>query len=67
MKLTAKHIKRLHLVAIVTWAILIYPSVTIWKDSVQWLIIISIYANIVGHLSGFGAARIERKEEKKDE
>lgn len=67
MKLKAKLIKRLHIAALLLWLILVIPTVTIWADSVKWVNIMSIYAIIVGHLAGLGAARIERNEEKKDE
>lgn len=67
MQIKAKTIKRLHIAALIVWMILVIPTVTIWADSVKWVNIMSIYAIIVGHLAGLGAARIERKEEKKDE
>ncbi|WP_116946514.1 hypothetical protein [Klebsiella pneumoniae] len=57
MKLTPVFIKRCHLVAAVMWVGLAIPSLIWWKDSVLWVILISIYANIVGHLSGYSAAR----------
>ena len=49
MKLTPALIKRCHLVAAVMWVILAIPSLIWWKNSVLWVILISIYANIVGH------------------
>ncbi|EOG2476959.1 TPA: hypothetical protein SMF39_004453 [Serratia marcescens] len=55
------------------WVALAIPSVVWWKDSVLWVIIISIYANIVGHLSGYTAARADEaaeqteKEEQRNE
>ncbi len=57
MKLTPVFIKRCHLVAAVMWVGLAIPSLIWWKDSVLWVILISIYANIVGHLSGYSAAQ----------
>ncbi|HDR2385345.1 TPA: hypothetical protein QCH91_003838, partial [Enterobacter roggenkampii] len=45
------------------WFILAIPSVIWWKNSVLWVIIISIYANIVGHLSGYSAARADQAAE----
>ncbi len=60
MKLTPVFIKRCHLVAAVMWVGLAIPSLIWWKDSVLWVILISIYANIVGHLSGYSAARADR-------
>ncbi len=57
MKLTPVFIKRCHLVAAVMWVGLAIPSLIWWKDSVLWVILISIYANIVGHLSGYSSAK----------
>lgn len=56
MKLTPVFIKRCHLVAAVMWVGLAIPSLIWWKDSVLWVILISIYANIVGHLSDICSA-----------
>ncbi|GKN67536.1 hypothetical protein [Klebsiella variicola] len=63
MKLTPALIKRCHLVAAVMWVILAIPSLIWWKNSVLWVILISIYANIVGHLSGYSAARADQAAE----
>ena len=63
MKLTPVFIKRCHLVAAVMWVGLAIPSLIWWKDSVLWVILISIYANIVGHLSGYSAARADQAAE----
>lgn len=63
MKLTPKLIKKMHLAAAVLWVLLAIPSVIWWKNSVLWVIIISIYANIVGHLSGYTAARADEAAE----
>ncbi|HBS1664513.1 hypothetical protein [Klebsiella quasipneumoniae] len=66
MKLTPVFIKRCHLVAAVMWVGLAIPSLIWWKDSVLWVILISIYANIVGHLSGYSAARADQAAEENE-
>ncbi len=66
MKITPKQIKKLHLGAAIAWVVLAIPSVIWWKNSVLWVIIISIYANIVGHLSGYTAARADEAAEEND-
>lgn len=63
MKITPRQIKKLHLGAAIVWGLLAIPSVIWWKESVLWVIIISIYANIVGHLSGYTAARADEASE----
>ncbi|HHD2897751.1 hypothetical protein ACO1YZ_21545 [Klebsiella quasipneumoniae subsp. similipneumoniae] len=67
MKLTPVFIKRCHLVAAVMWVGLAIPSLIWWKDSVLWAILISIYANIVGHLSGYSAARADQAAEENED
>ncbi|HHC1009989.1 TPA: hypothetical protein ACN7UL_001468 [Klebsiella pneumoniae] len=67
MKLTPVFIKRCHLVAAVMWVGLAIPSLIWWKDSVLWVILIIIYANIVGHLSGYSAARADQAAEESED
>ncbi|UMD15328.1 hypothetical protein [Klebsiella quasipneumoniae] len=67
MKLTPVFIKRCHLVAAVMWVGLAIPSLIWWKESVLWVILISIYANIVGHLSGYSAARADQAAEENED
>lgn len=67
MKLTPVFIKRCHLVAAVMWVGLAIPSLIWWKDSVLWVILISIYDNIVGHLSGYSAARADQAAEENED
>ena len=67
MKLTPVFIKRCHLVAAVMWVGLAIPSLIWWKDSVLWVILISVYANIVGHLSGYSAARADQAAEESED
>ena len=67
MKLTPVFIKRCHLVAAVMWVGLAIPSLIWWKDSVLWVILISIYANIVGHLSGYNTARADKEAEESED
>lgn len=61
--ITPSFIKKAHLSMTLLWVVLAIPSVIWWKDSVLWVIIISIYANIVGHLAGYTAARADEAAE----
>lgn len=38
------------------WALLAIPGVLLWKESILFVIIVSIYANFVGHISSYQAA-----------
>lgn len=55
-----------HLTLVTVWALLLIPTLLVWKDSVLWVAGMSLYANVVGHWSAFQAARAE-KAKKEDE
>lgn len=41
------------------WAVLAIPTVLVWRESVLWVAVMSLYANFVGHWSAYDAARAE--------
>lgn len=47
---------KVHLTLAGFWALLAIPGVTLWKDSILFVIAVSIYANFVGHISSYQAA-----------
>lgn len=55
--------RRLHLLLVALWVVLMLPTLTIWKDSIWWIGFISVYANISTHWSAYQAARAEEKVE----
>ena len=55
-KFTAK----LHLWLMALWVVLILPTVLWWSESIVWVLLISIYANIVGHWSSWQATKAEQ-------
>ncbi|MFI7448096.1 hypothetical protein ACIBQX_11410 [Nonomuraea sp. NPDC049714] len=52
-----------HLAATITWIALMIPSLLWWKDSIPWLVIMSVWANVAGHWSSWQASRAERKQD----
>lgn len=52
---------QLHKCLAVFWALLTIPTVLWWRDSVFFVSIVSIYANLVGHWSAFQASKAEEK------
>lgn len=50
----------------VVWAALFIPGLISWRDSVPFLVFVSIYANFVGHLSGMASAMAGRKADADD-
>lgn len=56
-------LKWVHLAALITWVGLTPFGVTVWKESIVFVIICSLYANIEASFSAYQAARAETKEE----
>lgn len=48
---------RLHLIAACVWIGLILPSLIWWRDSVLWVVLMSLYTIVVEHLGAYHAAR----------
>lgn len=44
------------------WVGLMIPSLTVWKDSLTWVIAMSVWANIAGHWGAYQAARTDSEE-----
>lgn len=40
-----------HLILAGVWALLVIPTILWWKDSVLWVLIISLYANFASELA----------------
>jgi hypothetical protein len=51
---------RFHFVMMIAWAALALPTVLLWRESILWVAFMSLYANFVGHFSGWDAARAEK-------
>lgn len=62
-RMPAKVICRIHLILAGVWAALLAPTLLWWKQSILWVAAMSLYANFVGHLSAYNAARAEEAEE----
>lgn len=59
VKISTKALRRFNAVMTVVWFVLIVPSVLIWRESVTWVVIMSVWANLAGHLSAWMGARAE--------
>jgi hypothetical protein len=46
------------------WALLLIPTLLLWKNSVLWVAFLSLYANGATHLSAAKASRAEQEAEK---
>jgi hypothetical protein len=55
---TRLHI-RLNLWGILVWLVLLPPTILFWQNSVPYVVFMSWYANFVGHISAYIAAKAE--------
>ena len=47
---------KVHLWLAGMWVVLIPPTLLWWSESILWVLMISIYANFVGHISAYEAS-----------
>jgi hypothetical protein len=55
---TRFHIK-LNLWGVLVWLVLLPPTILLWRNSVPYVVFMSWYANFVGHISAYIAAKAE--------
>lgn len=51
---------RFHACATFAWLVLVVPTLLLWRDSVLWVALMSVWANVAGHWSAWQATRAER-------
>ena len=51
--------RRIHATLTVVWALLIVPSILFWRNSVPYLVAVSVYANLAGHWAAYEASKEE--------
>jgi len=56
-------LKAFHGWCTVVWAVLIPISVLFLRESVPWIVLMSVWANFVGHFSSWQATRVEVKQD----
>ena len=59
--------RRVHGWATVAWLAIAAPAVLVWRDSVTFLVFVSVYSAVTGHWSSWQASRIEVKQEAAEE
>lgn len=56
-----RKLRRFHLVMMVVWPLLAIPGLLWWRDSILFVIALSLYANWAGNFAGYQGARAEEK------
>lgn len=49
--------RRIHLVMLVAWLVIGLPVSYLLRQSITWVVALSVYAIVVGHWSGWSAER----------
>jgi hypothetical protein len=55
--------RKRHLVLAITWILLVVPALLWWKDSVLFVILLSLYANVEASLAAYNAQKSASKNE----
>lgn len=61
--MNARTLGRINGALAILWLALSVPAMIWWRDSVAFLVFVSVYANVAGHVSAWQAARAERATE----
>lgn len=59
----AEWMARFNLTMTLVWMTLVIPTLLWWKQSILWIALMSVYANIVGHWSAYQGSRAGVKAE----
>ena len=55
--MSAKTGRRIHLLLLILWTVVGIPVSLLLRNSIPWLVFLSVYAIIVGHASAWSAER----------
>lgn len=54
---------KFHKWATIVWILLLIPSVLWWSETIMWVVLMSVWANIAGHWAAYQASRAEEKQD----
>jgi hypothetical protein len=52
-------LRRFHATMTVVWLLLVVPTLLWWRESIPWLAVMSVWANVAGHFGSWQGARAE--------
>ncbi len=61
MMIPPRYLRRFHAVATLVWAALVIPTVLLWAESILWVALMSVWANLASHFAGWQATRAEEE------
>lgn len=56
-----------HLGMTAVWGLLVIPTLIWWKNSILWVALMSVWANVAAHFSAYQAARGEWQQDEKED
>ena len=56
-----RYLGRGHLALTLVWLLLIVPTLLFWRESVLWVALMSIWANVASHAAAYQAHRESRE------
>jgi len=59
MRIPARWLRRFHAAATLVWLALSVPSMIWWRDSIPYLIFLSVYAIVAAHAAAWQGTRAE--------
>lgn len=60
-----KFTTQFHKYATIIWILLIIPGLLFWKESIMFVVLMSLWANIAAHWAAYQASRSEEKMDEK--
>lgn len=57
--MTAGRLATFHMWATLVWLALITPTLLWWRESILWVALMSVWANVASHFGAWQAARAE--------
>jgi hypothetical protein len=59
MRIPVRYLRRFHAVMTLVWLVLVIPSLLWWSQSLLWIILLSVWANVASHFACWQSARAE--------
>lgn len=59
--------RRFHGAATIFWIVMVIPTILYWKESVTYLVFLSIYTVILDHVGAWETLKLARSQEKSQE
>ena len=55
-----RYLRRFHATLTCIWLALVIPTILWWSESILWVALMSVWANVAGHFAGWQGARAEQ-------